>query len=102
MSGYKLRPEANRDLAAIDDYGTKQWGENASADYLRAIGNALKRFAAAPGLGSDRSRYYPGLRKAEVARHHAYYLTVDDGIDVVRILHPSMDARSRLALSLDH
>ena len=96
MSKYGLRPEAKRDLAGIDDYGTAEWGEDASAHYLRAIGQALERYASAPALGSDQSQYYPGLRKAIVEQHHAYYLTVSGGIDVVRILHPAMDARGRL------
>jgi len=101
LTEYILRPEAKRDLAGIDDYGSKQWGEESSADYLRAIGQALDRYAAAPGIGSDRSQYYPRLRKADVENHHAYYLIMDKGIDVIRILHPSMDARSRVAASFD-
>lgn len=100
MTEYSLRPQAKRDLAAIADYGMTRWGEGAAEEYLRAIGKALDRYAASPGLGSDRSTYQAGLRKADVESHHAYYFTVEGGIDVIRILHPSMDAPGHVATGL--
>jgi toxin ParE1/3/4 len=93
-----LRPAASGDLAGIWNYGSDTWGMESADAYLRAIDEALKQVARHPERGSDRSHVMPGLRKADVASHHAYYLMIADGIDVIRILHPKMDVQTAVTL----
>ena len=85
-------------MGEIWTYGAEHWEPEAADDYLRVIDAALRKGAANPGLGSDRSYVLSGLRKIDAARHHAYYLSVDGGIDVIRILHPKMDVQNAIDL----
>jgi toxin ParE1/3/4 len=57
--------------------------------------SSSSRFGAVadnPGLGSDCSELYPGLRRIKCGSHLIYYLTSGDVLDVVRILHARRDA----------
>jgi toxin ParE1/3/4 len=44
-----------------------------------------------PDLGKRRDELYKGLRVYPSGKHVVFYITMDKGIDVVRILHGSMD-----------
>lgn len=96
MKRVRFRPAARADLARIAEEGRERWGRDAAHDYILSIRGQLAQIAEQPGIGSDRSLLAPGLRKATVGSHHAFYRTIQDGIIVVRVLHPRMDAPQRL------
>nr|WP_294171253.1 type II toxin-antitoxin system RelE/ParE family toxin [uncultured Sphingomonas sp.] len=92
MKRVRFRPAARADLARIAEEGRERWGREAARDYILSMRGQLARLAEQPGIGSDRSLLAPGLRKATVGSHHAFYRAIKDGIIVVRVLHPGMIA----------
>lgn len=49
-----------------------------------------------PQLGKVRDDLHSGLRVYPAGKHLIFYLEMDDGIDVVRVLHERMDIRRHL------
>jgi toxin ParE1/3/4 len=87
-----LRPEARRDIAAIWTYTEEHWGETQADGYADETERKFNAVADNPGLGSDCSELYPGLRRIKCGSHLIYYLTSGQVLDVVRILHARRDA----------
>ncbi len=92
-----LRPAARADLIEIWDYSARRWGEDVADQYIHAVAADLNEAANSPQRGSIRDWVFSGLRKWDVRNHHAFYLEIDGGIDVVRILHPSMDVGTAIS-----
>ena len=89
---------AKQDLVEIGEYTERTWGHAQKQRYLEQIS---KRFAALrenPNIGSPRNDIRAGYRVLRSGRHLIFYLTSEDTIEIVRILHDRMDIRSRLDL----
>ncbi len=97
MRRAELRPAARDDLIKIWESGAERWGEDAADRYIRDLVAELGKAASAPLRGSERNWVVPGLCKWNVRNHHAYFLVIEIGIDVIRILHPSMDVQSAIS-----
>ena len=66
------------------------YDNRAAADQmLRRIDEKLRLYATQPFMGTDRSRLGPGLRSFPVGNYLAFYRVVEDGIELVRVLHGS-------------
>ena len=94
MRAISLRPKAQQDLERIGDYTFEQWGEREEEIYLGMINQAFASLIKDPEKGRAANDLAPGLRKLRVGRHMIFYLSSEVEIDVVRILHQSMDFRS--------
>jgi toxin ParE1/3/4 len=70
--------------------------------YLNSANQAFEELARMPGLGSPQEFDNPdlaGLRCWRVPgfeKHLIYYLTLEDGIKIVRVLHGARDVRGIL------
>lgn len=91
MRAISLRPKARQDLERIGDYTLEQWGERQEEIYLGMINQAFTSLIEDPEKGRAVNDLAPGLRKFSVGRHMIFYLYSEREIDVVRILHQSMD-----------
>jgi toxin ParE1/3/4 len=96
MGRISTRPRADEDL--IRAYATIADDDLEAADrFLDAVRASFERLAALPRMGSPRRVRSPelaGLRMGRVAgfpRFLIFYFALDDGIDVVRVLHSSQD-----------
>ena len=116
MSGagrYRLAAAARRDIAAIlaqilDRFGTRQ--HRTYAALLNAALGLVASEPARPG-SKDRGDLAEGMRSFPVAlaakrrgaSAHVLFYVPDrpDGVLIVRVLHHSMDPRSRLRGALD-
>lgn len=96
MAGYRLRPKAKRDIERIADYTFEQWGERQEEAYLKLLKQALEALVENPEIGRSAEELSTGLRKFKAGRHLIFYLDSMPGIDVVRILHQSMDFERHL------
>jgi toxin ParE1/3/4 len=73
------------------------WLHIARDDPLRAarfLGTVLAKcelLAEQPGIGRPRSDLAPDLRSFVVGRYLIFYRPLDDGIEVVRVLHGARD-----------
>ncbi len=97
MAGYRLTEAAQADLEAIRRYTLESWGVRQARHYLIELALRFEQLAATPGLGCAREDLQAGIRSFSAWRHNIYYRESADGIDIVRVLHPSMDAQSHLA-----
>jgi toxin ParE1/3/4 len=84
------RPEAERDLEEIWWYIAQD--SPLSADRLldRIQENCLA-LANFPLMGTSRDELIAGLRCQPVGNYLVFYFPLEDGIDIIRVLHGSRD-----------
>ncbi|MGH9831991.1 MAG: type II toxin-antitoxin system RelE/ParE family toxin [Blastocatellia bacterium] len=86
-------PEAAEDLLEIWQY-TADDNEAAADKLLDEIDRASKMLARNPQAGRDRPELAPRLRSFPVGRYILFYRPIDDGVEIVRVLHGSRDIDS--------
>jgi toxin ParE1/3/4 len=91
----RLSPRAETDLEAIYDYTVEHWSVRQARSYLKGLEVTLMGLAGGRRVGRD-AEFDNGMMKVIHESHVVYYLTTDRDINVVRILHTSMDAPRRL------
>jgi toxin ParE1/3/4 len=96
MSGYILSPSAQADLDEVWEFSAERWGEDRAERYVRDLWRGIERIAANPSRGRACDDVRTGYRKYTVRSHVLFYRSVPSGIDVVRILHQSMDFKRHL------
>jgi toxin ParE1/3/4 len=87
----QLPPRVRSDIDAIWDYTVATWSVQQARHHLNGLSDVCMDLADSPELGNCRDELYEGLRVYPSGRHLVFYLIMDKGIDVVRILHGSMD-----------
>lgn len=98
MSRYVLSPAAKADLDGIWDYTVRHWGEPQAERYAQMIRAGCEALASGVRLGRDASAIRAGYRTLPVGSHLLFYRVVPSGeIEIVRILHQSMDVSARLS-----
>ncbi|CAN7611595.1 type II toxin-antitoxin system RelE/ParE family toxin [Devosia sp. LjRoot16] len=92
MIAYRLSPAAEADLVGIWDYTAQQWGKDQAASYVVAIRNRLDGIVAGRIPLRSAADVRPGYFKCAAGSHMIYFTRASDQtIDVIRILHQSMD-----------
>ena len=90
MSLYELRPRAASDLEAIWNYTSDEWSETQAESYHDDIISTLDNLAS--GLLRGRvSEIRDGYMIYPVGSHIIFYRVSGSSLDVIRILHQSMD-----------
>lgn len=84
------RPLAGADIAEIWDFIAEDSLDQADR-WVDRLDEKLHLLAGRPLMGRDRSELAAGLRSMPFGRYVIFYLPLDDGIDVVRILHSARD-----------
>lgn len=93
----RIRPLADRDIDGHVAYLAEQAGEAVATRFLDALERTLGSLEDAPAIGKPRSLDDPrlaGLRALPVAgfrRVLVFYVTLDDAVEVVRVLHGARD-----------
>ncbi len=90
MSQILKRPRAKSDLVEIWDYIAENSEARADA-FIQTIGQKLQILAERPNIGRPRDELVDALRSFPVGRYVIYYMPIEDGIDVVRVLHGARD-----------
>ena len=93
MPDYKLTDAAKKDLRGISAYRKKTWGKEQEKAYREILRAAPRVIAKALKIGQKRDELAEGLRSFPVGNHIAYYVEKGKGIEIARILHPSMDRK---------
>lgn len=65
--------------------------EAAADRWVDRLDEHLALWATQPRLGRARDELAPGIRSLAFGRYVVFYEALDDGIDVVRVLHGSRD-----------
>jgi toxin ParE1/3/4 len=88
-----LRPAAREDLRDIWIYGRDTWGEAAADRYFGDLTVAIDRLADHPLSAPVSAELGKGYRRLVCAAHVVFYVVNAQGVEVVRVLHQSRDAR---------
>ena len=91
MSGVFLSPKAKSDLSDVWDYTILQWGFAQAEKYIRELYSVMEAQTRDLSTSVDISDVRQGYRKVRSGSHVIFFKVIKDGIDVVRILHQTMD-----------
>jgi toxin ParE1/3/4 len=96
MTRYLLRPRAQRDLEEIWTYTARTWSPAQAETYVRHVQHSCGMIAVDPRLGRSCDDIRAGYRKFRSGSHFLFYRPIKDGVEIVRILHFSMDFEQHL------
>lgn len=87
------RPLAAADIADIWDYIAEDSLPQADA-WVDRLDKQLRLLSTQPLLGRQRDELAPQVRSLPFGRYVIFYVALDDGIDVLRVLHSARDVDS--------
>lgn len=87
---------ARDDLRAIAQQTEREWGGAQRRRYLDAIKQRLRGLRAHPMLGGSREELGRGYRSVPVGRHVVFYRETASNVEIIRVLHASMDVHTHL------
>lgn len=93
MAHIILTPQAREDLFSMWTYIAER-DQTAADALIRRIDEVLQMLVSRPGMGSNQQQYRAGLRCFPVGSYLLFYLTREDGIEVIRVLHGARDIPS--------
>ena len=88
--------QAEQDLLDIWLHTFNEWGEQQADNYLDDLDAAIQLLAQQPLMCRERLELTPPVRIHPHAHHLIVYLALEDGINLVRVLHENMDYESQL------
>jgi len=92
----RITPRARLDLKAIWTYTLKRWGEPQADLYLRQLDAGIQSLLDFQDLGESCEHIRAGYRRLLVNRHLIFYQYGEMHIEIVRVLHQSMDVPHHL------
>lgn len=96
MRPFGLTHKAKADLRAIAIFTEERWGIEQRNTYIRQFDETFHSLAASPLLGKGCDDIMPGYRKFPQGSHIVFYKDGSNSvIEVVRILHKSMDVQTQ-------
>ena len=96
MGSYTLSPAAQSDLESIWDYTVSHWGVAQAEDYTRKIQAACEALSEGRMVSRSAEDIRAGYRKAAVGSHMMFFRMQSGVMEIVRILHQSMDVERHL------
>lgn len=91
MADFRLSTRAAADLGGIARYTIETFGVEQARRYRDDLEACFRTLAENPRLGRSAERLGPGLRRFEPRSHAVFYMQIEDGILIVRILHARME-----------
>ena len=90
MSQVTRRPLAEADILEIWDYIADD-SLTAADRWVDHLDEQFRVLATQPSMGRARDELAPDVRSFPFGRYVIFYMPLDDGIDVVRVLHGARD-----------
>ena len=98
MGNYKLTNKAVEDLTKIWDYTIDKWSEKQADKYCEMLLENCQHIADDPSIGKNYDRIRDDLFGLKANRHIIFYrITLENPIEITRILHERMDLKNRIA-----
>lgn len=91
MATYILSPEAQKSLIGIKAYSIENFGVTRTKKYLQTIHKRMQALAENPSLGIIREDLKVGYHSSFVGSHTIYYRVNPAHIDIIDVLHQSME-----------
>ena len=96
MPSFRITKKAKSDLLSIGRYTAKEWGINQRNSYLKQLDQCFARLSETPEIGVICDYIAKGYRKFPQGSHLIFYKHGSDGIiEIIRVLHKSMDVESK-------
>lgn len=92
-----LSPSAIRDLQSISGYTLQNWGAKQEGIYLKGLWEKLAAIESDPGTFRLREDVLKGCRSARYEKHVIFFAVQGQTLQIIRILHGSMDFGRHLA-----
>jgi toxin ParE1/3/4 len=97
MTSYRLTNKAVEDLNLIWEYTFETWSEEQADSYYQMLIRVCEDLAGNSRVGKSYHSLLPGLFGFIAQKHIIFYRVIDVNlIEVVRILHSSMDIENRI------
>lgn len=96
MADVRFSSAARSDLAAIDEYSARQFGDEVADAYARGFAEAFDLLSRHAEAGSAWPELGDGIRCQVHRRHRIFYRVDANFILIVRILHHAMDVQAAL------
>jgi toxin ParE1/3/4 len=90
MSQLLKRPQAETDLDEIWWYIAQSHPQNAD-NFLDLLLEKCRLIADFPNSGKNRDELHEGLRSFPIGNYLIFYFPLENGIDIVRVIHGSRD-----------
>lgn len=91
MRRIERRPKSRLDLIATYNYIADESGERRAERYLRRLNDAIGYLADQPLMGRARPELAEGIRSFPCDQHVLFYRPIEDGIELVRVVHAKLD-----------
>jgi toxin ParE1/3/4 len=97
MARYEITRRALRDIEEIWDYTISKWSVKQAEGYTDGLFSCFDSIADGDMAGKPIDHVRSGYRKASYGKHLIFFRVAAGGIvEIIRILHDSMDIESRL------
>ena len=97
MRAFTLTKKAKADLKSISIYTQRKWGKEQRKIYARQFDDTFHMLSNTPSAGNKCDFIKKGYRKFPFNSHIVFYHSISQSeIEVVRILHKRMDAKTQL------
>lgn len=97
MAKYKITRLAQNDLQSIWDYTVKEWSVSQAEKYIDGLLSCFDALATGSASARPIDHIRQGYKKATYGRHLVFFrASQDQMIEIIRVLHVSMDIESRL------
>lgn len=88
-----ISPSAEADLAEIWEYIARDSPLNADGLIHRIYQTCQDTLASNPTIGRTREELSPGLRSLVVQDYVMFYRPIEDGVEIIRVIHGRRDIR---------
>ena len=94
---YFFTKAAEADLTDIFIYTLEEWGENQVYIYKSQLKSRLEALVEFPDIGRKHPKLSQDIYYVVEGKHYIFYKKVEEGIEVLRLLHHRMDILSHLS-----
>ena len=95
MARLRFTESAERDLVEIGNFIARD-NPAIATRFIERIEGHCQTLASHPLMGRARDELLPGLRSLPSGRYVIFYRALDDGAEIVRVLHGARDLRRAL------
>jgi toxin ParE1/3/4 len=96
----EFTPAALSDLRSIREYTLEKWGPRQEQKYLESLWAKFESILANPEKWRGRDDLFPGCQIASEGRHVILFRLQARTLQIVRILHSSMDFEQHIPREL--
>ena len=97
MAKFILSLEAQNSLKSIQSFSIKHFGIKRTKTYLHSIHKRFQELAKTPSRGITREDLNVGYYSSFVGSHTIYYRVNNTHIDIIDVLHQSMEPSKHIA-----